>query len=102
MNRLSLLRAPTRYEIVAKHPDGRTYLVAYAAGSPSRHHLLSAMRARGQAIISACSIPESDQMTFGTKPRHHALVSGWTIAYTGRTQRECCTTEHPYIAEVTS
>ena len=91
---------PTRYEITAVHEDGRSFLIAYAGGSPSRYRLLSAMQGQGDTIIARLAIGETDQITFGTKPRPHAKVNGWTIAYTGRTQREIRTlgTEHVFIA----
>lgn len=90
---------PTRYEIVAKHDDGRTLLVSYAGGSPSRMRLLRAMQAHGPELIAALQIGETDQITFGTKPRPFAKVCGWTVAYSGRTQRDCRTQgEHLYFA----
>lgn len=79
---------PTRYEIAARHIDGRAFLVCYAAGSPSRQRLLRALQSKGDAIISRCGIGADDQMTFTTKPRPAAMVAGWTLAYSGRTQRD--------------
>lgn len=92
---------PTRYEIIATHQDGRKFLVSYAGGSPSRYRLLSAMQSHGDALIEKLAVGETDQITFGTKPRPFAKVCGWTIAYTGRTQREVRTlgTAHPFIME---
>lgn len=77
----------TRYEITATHPDGRAWLVGYTA-RPSRHGLLNLMRQHAGKLIQILGIGEQDQMTFGTKPRAHATVSGWTVGLTGRTQRE--------------
>ncbi len=88
MREISTLE-PTRYEIVAKHDDGRTLLVSYAGGSPSRMRLLRAMQAHGDKLIAVLEIGEHDQITFGTKPRPHAKVNGWSVAYSGRTQRDC-------------
>ena len=99
MRQISTLE-PTRYEITAVHTDGRSFLIAYASGSPSRYRLLSAMQSKGDTIIAKLEIGETDQITFGTKPRPHAKVNGWTIAYTGRTQRDVrsCGDEHAFIA----
>src|SRR5688572_17925293 len=93
---------PTRYEILATHPDGRRFLVAYAGGSPSRSRLLCVMRERGEALIAKLGIGDEDVMTFDTKPRPRAMTSGWTIAYTGRTQREVRGAGHeaPFIGAV--
>ena len=92
-------REPTRYEITARHPDGRCYLVAYSA-QKSRMGLLKAMQGRGDQIVDICSITDDHEIKFATKPRVHAIVNGWIIGFTGRTQREVSTlkNEHPYIA----
>jgi hypothetical protein len=78
----------TRYEVAAFHPDGREYLVGYINGL-SRHSLLTVMRNHADAVIANLGIGDSDVMTFGTKPRAFATCSGWTIRFTGRTEREC-------------
>lgn len=75
----------TRYEIAARHPDGRQYLIAYAV-RVSRPGLMDALRGVGEAIIQKCEVGGKDMMSFHTTPRIHAAVSGWTIGFTGRTQ----------------
>lgn len=88
----------TRYEIAAKHPDGRAFLVAYTP-RVSRPGLLAAMRQRGEAIVAKLAIGESDIMTWHTKPRVHCECSGWIIGFTGRTQLEARNSPLEYIAE---
>jgi hypothetical protein len=91
---------PTRYEITARHVDGRAFLICYAGGSPSRQRLLRALQSKGDCIISKCGIGADDIMTFATKPRPSATIAGWTLAYTGRTQRDVrsCGSELEFIA----
>lgn len=78
---------PTRYEILAEHPDGRKYLIGYTPRL-SRVGLLNAMRARGDDLVAKLPIGENDVMRFETKPRVHCTTSGWRIGFTGRTQRD--------------
>ena len=99
MRQISTLE-PTRYEITASHPGGSCFLVAYTPRL-SRHGLLAAMRGRGDAIVARClsATPDDDTITWSTKPRPNATMNGWTIGFTGRTQRDCRTNgEHPDIA----
>jgi predicted transcriptional regulator of viral defense system len=82
----------TRYEIAAWHADGRRLPEIAFAARLSRSGLLAAMRNRGDWLVETLAIGEHDQITFGTKPRPHAtLGNGWTVGFTGRTQRECIT-----------
>lgn len=88
---------PTRYEIVATHQDGRAYLIGYTPRL-SRQGLLTAMQKHGPAIIAKLAIGATDQMDFATKPRVHAKCAGWTIGFTGRTQRDAQTSQLPFVA----
>lgn len=49
---------PTRYEITAEHPDGRKFLICYAAGGPSGRRLRSCIHERGRAIVDTLSLAE--------------------------------------------
>ena len=51
----------TRYEITARHPDGRTYLVGYTPRK-SRRGLLSAMQNVGGPMIEKLDIGEHDEI----------------------------------------
>lgn len=78
----------TRYEIAARHPDGRAYLVSYSPRI-SRHGLLKALQHRGATLIAKLDIGETDQIKFGVaNKRAFAETAGWWIGFTGRTQLE--------------
>ena len=88
----------TRYEITARHPDGRTYLVGYTPRK-SRPGLLVAMRKFGAEIIDKLAVAEDDEITWATAPTPRAFTGDWIIAFTGRTQRDArMEGEHPFIA----
>ena len=88
----------TRHEITARHPDGRTYLVGYTPRK-SRRGLLSAMQNVGGPMIEKLDIGEDDEITWATQPTPRAFTGDWTIAFTGRTQRDArMESEHPFIA----
>lgn len=88
----------TRYEIAAKHPDGRAFLVAYTP-RVSRPGLRDAMVQRGAAIIEKCGIGETEELVWITKPRIHCGIGDWYIGFTGRTQLEAKSSGSlPYIA----
>lgn len=90
----------TRYEIAAAHRDGRHFLIGY---TPRRSlpGLLAAMRNAGAAIIDALAIGEADMIDLFTRPSIHATVSnGWTVRFSGRTQREAETLgELPWVGD---
>lgn len=89
----------TRYEITATAEGKQTFLIGYTPRL-SRPGLLDAMRKHGDAIIAKLGIGDADEITWASKPRPHALTSGWKIGFTGRTQNEARTLgEHPFIAE---
>ena len=79
---------PTRYEIAARHPDGRAFLIAYAAGSPSCRRLIDAIQTRIESIILKLGVRATDELAVSTRNRPHLTVRDWTIGYTGRTQRD--------------
>ena len=89
----------TRYEITAKHADGRTFLVAYT----ERHSgtgLTLALRKRGPEIAANTGISPDAHFEFSTQPRANWKCDGWTIGFTGRTQLDAKQEgAHPYIGE---
>lgn len=88
----------TRYEIAARHPDGRAYLIGYSP-RVSRIGLLNAIRKHGEQVIAKLEIGEAAQLTFGTRPRPFAITGEWRIEFTGRTQVDCRSTGAlPFIA----
>lgn len=100
-----LLRFKTRasrYEIVLIAPSGETHLVRY---TPRRtfQGLYNCVRDAWMRIqiVTGVSEPWTIRDTFGGKQRNAAtsLISqGWTVRFSGRTQREAiCTTEHQFI-----
>lgn len=96
MREISTLE-PTRYEIAARHPDGRHYLIGYTVRR-SRSGLLAAMRRVGPQTVAKLAIGESDLISWHTKPVIHADVAGWWIGFTGRTQRDARFSELQFVA----
>jgi hypothetical protein len=82
---ISTLRG-TRYIVVAS--KGAEQILVGMTPRISRAGLLAVLRNRGQALIDRLAIGETDQITFGTKPRPFATVAGWMIAFTGQTERD--------------
>lgn len=78
---------PTRYEIAARHPDGRAFLVGYTPRL-SRSGLLSASRNVGDALVSLLGKDADEPPKAGTKPRPWMAIGSWRIEFTGRTQRD--------------
>lgn len=75
----------TRYEIAARHTDGRAFLIGFTPRK-SRPGILAAMRGRAPTIIAALGIREDSVLSWG---RDAATTScGWRIAFTGRTQKD--------------
>jgi hypothetical protein len=82
----------TRYEIAARHPDGRALLIGYTPRN-SRPGLLAAMRRVDTSLIDRLAISDTDSLIWHTKPRPHCVLRDeWTIGFTGRTQVEACNT----------
>lgn len=88
-----------RYEITASHPDGRCYLVAYAART-SRMGLYDAIQSRAELIIKKLGLPEDVRFgDDGAKPRAWTTLGDWTVKFTGRTQNDVKMQDnaHPYV-----
>lgn len=77
----------TRYEIAAKHPDGRAVVVAYTPRK-SRPGILAAMRRRGPELVAALAVSDDHELTWtkGLDGWGANLGNGWRVAFTGRTQ----------------
>lgn len=89
---------PTRYEVTATKPGQPTYLIGYSPRI-SRRGLADMIQDRGPWIVVILDISPDTLIGIEMRPRIHATVSGWTIGYTGRTQREARQQgAHPFIA----
>ena len=86
---------PTRYEITARHADGRELLVVYTS-QKSRNGLLKAIRGNASVLF-----PE-DALFYGlsAKPLPHVTCCNWIIGFSGRTQRQAYSEgERPFVLE---
>jgi hypothetical protein len=73
----------TRYEIAAIHPMGERLLIAYSQAH-SRHGLLAACRKRGELLIRALGITDTDMLIPAPKAADGFTLGHWTVRYTGR------------------
>lgn len=78
---------PTRYEIEARHQDGRRFYVGQTARL-SRQGLLAVMQSQGAALSALLFPGEDDEITFGAKPKAYAVTGAWWVGFTGRTMKE--------------
>jgi hypothetical protein len=81
----SLQNRATRYELVASHPDGRRFLVAYC-GRKNRQGLFSAVAGRAAAMTA---LTGDESIHFGKRAADGGTMGEWTIRFSGRTQRDC-------------
>ena len=91
MQRLDALRNRlTCYEVTAKHPDGREYLIGYLHRT-SKRGLFDLIRRRGQWIVVGLGLSEDATFTLSesVSRRPVALIGDWRIGLTGRTERDC-------------
>lgn len=79
---------PTRYEVTAKHRDGRTYLICYASGSPSGRRLLGIIQDYGPRLVARLGLPDDATLTLRRGALAQATVGDWSIGFSGRTQRD--------------
>ena len=86
---------PTRYEITARHADGRELLVVYTS-QKSRNGLLKAIRGNAGVLFAEDEI-------YGpifARPLPHMRCGDWLIAFSGRTQRQAYSEgERPFVLE---
>lgn len=73
----------TRYEITARR-NGCSVLIGYTPRR-SKPGLLAALQKHGPALVAFLRLGDDDQITFHDSPPH-AVVSGWRLGFTGRTQ----------------
>ncbi len=85
----------TIYELAAEK-NGERVLIAYAP--KGRSSLLRACRNRSAAVVA---LTGSTSIDFAKRAQDGANANGWTLRFTGRTQREAIIEgELPYILEV--
>jgi hypothetical protein len=75
----------TLYELVASHPDGRRFLVAYC-GRRGRRGIFTALAGRAAAMTA---LTGDDGIKFAARAADGGTMGAWTIRFSGRTQREC-------------
>ena len=80
----NLKNYPTRYEVVASHNDGRRLLMGYTKRK-SRDGIASLVASKGPENMQRMGLL-SERMF--NAPAGALMVEGWTIGFTGRTQRE--------------
>jgi hypothetical protein len=94
-----LQNRPTRYEITATREGCDTLLIGYTP-RVSRIGLLHVMQRQHVELIARLGIGDDDEIAWHTRPRVHATTSGWSIGFTGRTQRDAILSgEFPFIGE---
>jgi|DEB3_MinimDraft_2_1074329.scaffolds.fasta_scaffold36395_1 hypothetical protein len=77
----------TKYEIAARHPDGRAFLIAYAARL-SNVTLTKAIHLRGEHVVAKLGISGDTQFTPKRQPRPHTQLGEWWVGFTGRTMHD--------------
>lgn len=92
---------PTRYEIVARHKDGREYLIAYSARK-SLPGLQVAIVNQGKNIARACNLEDDSVLSIGRDHLPFAECEDWWFGFSGRTQKEVHTLrdEKPFVNDV--
>lgn len=76
----------TRYEVVARGPNGELIPVGFTA-RVSRRGLLNLLQVEGDRWAALMS--DTDEIEFHCRPRIHATVSnGWWFGFTGNTQKQ--------------
>ena len=85
----------TLYELVAKHPDGRSYLIRYTHRR-SRDALLKNLRHYGETVARLMG----PTVTFASHAADGATVGDWRVSWTGRTERDALRDgELPFIGK---
>lgn len=90
LQRLEALRNRlTCYEVTAKHPDGREYLIGYLHRTTKRG-LFDLIRKRGQWIVNGLGLADDASFTLSesVSRRPVARIGDWRIGLTGRTERD--------------
>jgi hypothetical protein len=92
----------TRYEVTAKHPDGREILIGYTSrkGRQGLCELVSARTERATAIVYLC---KADTYHTAKRAADGMTCGQWTIRFTGRTQRDAYMEgEREYVEDYTA
>ncbi len=85
----------TCYELTAEHLDGRRLLVAYT-DRKTRHTLCMALQDRIEhvdRVIQTRAVDWCDRAAGG------AVMAGWRICWSGRTEREARRDALPYLGD---
>lgn len=84
-----IARYSTKYEVIVEHPtDPRRMRLPYI-GSTGQRALVQSVRAIGQKVCDTLDLSPSDLMTGHGSGRNATLsLGGWTVRFSGRTQRE--------------
>lgn len=91
-----LHRRGTAYELTAKMPNGKSYLVGYC--QHGKLNILNMLRKNGEKW--ATRIKAEDQITFAKNGRS-AIMGEIEIRFTGRTQRDAIICgEYPWFEEI--
>ena len=96
-----LVNYSTKYELVVTN-DRDIYLVAYCLRA-NRRMLINAIQARGPELLAVLALSEDARFEFtNTSSVTARLGEGWTVTFTGRTQKDaiCTQSEHRSIVAV--
>lgn len=80
----------TRYEVVLVDPDGEKYRLGYTP-QPSRRGLLRQARCYGDRVVRVAGLTVNLPFAWRGKGRLGFVAdlgNGWTIRFTGRTERD--------------
>ena len=90
MNRQEKLEAirnrKTRYEVVAKHPDGRSIVIGYTHRH-SREGIYAVASRNGEETILKLDLQRDAKMFPASNLS--VQIGPWNLAFTGRTLRDC-------------
>lgn len=90
---------PTRYEVAARHEDGRRVVVGFTART-TRRGLLNVMQARGEELVALMNLQEDGpKVSFardGAGRWKMDFGRGWRVGFTGRTERQVACDPHRF------
>lgn len=98
MNRPGSLE-PTRYELTLSKGNEK-FLICYCMRT-GRHSLLKAIHAKGEAILKIANLSDDAMLTWSKPAKLGAMLGGWRVYFTGRTQRSAITEgELPFVLDI--
>ena len=93
-----ITRYATKYEVIAEHPEYRSILLGYT-GRKSFQGLLVAARQHGEQLVDLLGLTTDHRAD--RQGSTLLLGNGWSIRFSGRTQREAYTEgERPFVANM--